>query len=127
MAKLKTSEQIKQQLQAFKEKQLQKKEKEKQRKVKIRQEEYKAIDKKLKLERDEAAEKLIKQLQALNPKKEPVKQTIPTNMIGDFYDEELFLTRDELKEWENKHHHCINWEFWDILTTKVKDEIHNMS
>ncbi len=36
---------------------------------------------------------------------------------------DLFQSIDELKEWEEEHHPCINWDVWNQLVEQTKKEI----
>lgn len=35
-------------------------------------------------------------------------------------DRDLYLTREELMEWENENYKCINWSLWDKLIKETK-------
>lgn len=51
------------------------------------------------------------------------KTTISTTTIGEFYEENLYQTREELQEWERKHYQCINWDNWDRIVNKTKETL----
>lgn len=47
-----------------------------------------------------------------------------TEWIERLFDEsELYLTREELQDWEAKHHQCINWETWDRISQLTKQQL----
>ena len=57
----------------------------------------------------------------------PLKQEIRyitvynTNLVErEPNDRDLYLTRDELMEWENENYKCINWSLWDKLIEETK-------
>ena len=47
--------------------------------------------------------------------------SIPTN--GEFYEENLYQTREELQEWERKHYQCINWDNWERIVQQTKQTL----
>lgn len=114
-------------LEAFKQKKERQKERDREIKKKARLEEYKTIEKRLKEEKKEKVDKLINEHQqwlqtTLKKPQEPIKH-IPIINIGDFDEDNLYLTREELQQWENKHYPCINWKYWEYLLEKVRKEM----
>lgn len=49
--------------------------------------------------------------------------TVSTTTIGDFYEENLYQTREELQEWERKHYQCINWDNWERIVQQTKQTL----
>lgn len=121
---MRTQEQLEEYFNAFKLKKQKQKEKQSQRKKAKRQDEYKAIDKALQQEKKEKANQIVqwhKQwLQTVL--KQPIQPSYETD-VGDFNEEKLYLTREELQQWENEHYTCIDWLYWDYLIEKVRNEI----
>lgn len=37
-------------------------------------------------------------------------------------EEDLYQTREELMNWEDKHYQCIRWDIWDELVNKLRKE-----
>ena len=37
-------------------------------------------------------------------------------------DRDLYQTREDLQRWEEKHWKCINWDKWDELVKKAREE-----
>ena len=116
-------------LEAFKEKKLRQKEREKQRqsqrKKAKRLDEYKAIEKALRQEKKEKANQIVQwhQQWLQSRKKQPIQPSYETASVGDFSEEKLYLTREELKQWEIKHYPCIDWLYWEELVQRVRKEI----
>lgn len=37
-------------------------------------------------------------------------------------EEDLYTTREQLMDWEDKHYQCIRWDVWDGLIKKLRKE-----
>lgn len=37
-------------------------------------------------------------------------------------EEDLYTTREQLMDWEDKHYQCIRWDIWDKMVTKLRKE-----
>jgi hypothetical protein len=114
-------------LQTFKEKKEKAKEAERKKKREATRRKIKEIYKQQKeaiqREKKELTNKLISQ-RKITPQKPPKWLTEPlSNNVGDFNEDTLFLTRDELQQWEAEHWPCINWDKWDELVEKGRKEI----
>lgn len=129
---IRTSEQLK----AMFNQSRQRKEKERQRQRLEKQKQYqqlcKEADRLLKEEQERAKRERMEQLQAL-VKKTP--QKAPKWAVTEFYmsnnryiDKDndglhYYQTREELQQWEKEHWQCINWDVWDKLITKFKNDL----
>lgn len=124
MSNLRTPEQLTEYFNAFKLKKQKQKEKQSQQKKAKRLEEYKAIEKRLKEEKKEIADKLINEHQQWlqSRKKQPIQQFYETD-VGDFNEEKLYTTRESLQQWEQEHYQCIRWENWNKLVQKTKNTL----
>lgn len=110
-------------LDAFKQKKERQKEREKEKKkkqLKEKQSQKKRVDglkKKL----------FVKQLidTHVKPFEKPPKPVkhMPIVNVGDFDEETLFLTREELQQWERENYPCIDWLYWEKLVQRVRNEI----
>lgn len=124
MSNLRTPEQLTEYFNAFKLKKQKQKEKQSQRKKAKRQDEYKAIEKRLKEEKKEKVDKLINEHQQWlqSRKKQPIKQNL-TLPNYDLNEEKLYTTRESLQQWEQEHYQCIQWENWNKLVQKTKNTL----
>ena len=107
--------------------------KERQKRLQQRQETYKQLckraDELIKQAQEEEKRKKMEYLSTLIPKRsqKPLKQEIRyitvynSNLIErEPNDRDLYLTREELMEWENENYKCINWSLWDKLIEETK-------
>ena len=133
MTKIRTSTQLNQlfnETRARREKKLQE---ERQKRLQQRQETYKQLckraDELIKQAQEEEKRKKMEYLSTLMPKRsqKPLKQEIRyitvynSNLIErEPNDRDLYLTREELMEWENENYKCINWSLWDKLIEETK-------
>lgn len=133
MTKIRTSTQLNQlfnETRARREKKLQE---ERQKRLQQRQETYKQLckraDELIKQAQEEEKRKKMEYLSTLAPKRsqKPLKQEIRyitvynSNLIErEPNDRDLYLTREELMEWENENYKCINWSLWDKLIEETK-------
>ena len=129
MGKLRTSEDLQRLFQENKEKRLRQLQKERERKAKQRQEEYKKLtilaDRLLREEKNKKMEQLITlakkcSQKALNEATEPPKVYKSRYIERDTNDRDIYLTREELQEWERDHWKCINWDAWDRIVNKTR-------
>ena len=121
---MRTSEQLEEYFKKFKEKKDKQKQLQREKNKKQLQELYKNVDKALQREKKEKTDKLINSLKQLNPApKETTTKTIIIPTTGEFYDENLYHTREELQEWERKHYPCIQWDNWDRIIEKTKQSL----
>lgn len=113
-------------LEAFKQKKQRQKQREKEQKkkaVKEKQSQQKRVDR---LKKELYVQQLIKMhVKPFQKPPEPPKH-IPIINVGDFDEDNLYLTREELQQWEKKHYPCIDWDYWDKLVEKVRNEIHSI-
>lgn len=113
MGKLKTPEQLQQQFQNLKEKKQKQKEKQSQQKKTKLQQDYKNVNKTLQQEKKEKADKIIKEhqqwLQTTLKQQNKQRNIIIPTTTGDFNEEKLYKTKEELQQWEQQHYQCINW------------------
>lgn len=117
---MRTQQQLEEYFNAFKLKKQKQKEKESQRKKAKRLDEYKAIDKVLQQEKKATANQIIQwhQQWLQTVLKQPIQQFYETD-VGDFNEDNLYLTREELQEWERKHYPCINWDNWERIVQQT--------
>ena len=131
MGKLRTSEDLEQLFKENKEKRERQLQKERDRKAKLRQEEYKRLSKLAdKLLQDEKNKKM-EELQALAKKcsqKASNEATEPSEKYIErtTNDRDIYKTREELQQWERDHWKCINWDKWDELVAKGREELKNI-
>jgi hypothetical protein len=125
-----TSEEIKALLQQTKERKL----REAQERRKQKQEEYKRIskladnllqeDKKRQMDNIKALAKKASQKPLKQPQIEFEMHIYNSNLIErEPNDRDLYTTREELQEWEENNWKCINWELWDKLVQKARQEL----
>ena len=139
MGKLRTSEDLEQLFKKNKEKRERQLQKERERKAKQRQEAYKALckqadkllqeDKRKKMEELQALAKKCSQ-KALNEATEP-SETVRPYKCNKYVeratnDRDIYMTREELQQWERDHWKCINWDKWDELVAKGREELKNI-
>lgn len=139
MGKLRTSEDLEQLFKENREKRERQLQKERERKTKLRQEEYKRLSKLAdKLLQDEKNKKM-EELQALAKKcsqKALNEATEPSETVRPYRcnryveratnDRDIYMTREELQQWERDHWKCINWDKWDELVAKGREELKNI-
>lgn len=138
MTKIRTSTQLKQlfnETRARREKKLQE---ERQKRLQQRQETYKQLckraDELIKQAQEEEKRKKMEYLSTLAPKRsqKPLKQEIRyitvynSNLIErEPNDRDLYLTRDELMEAEDRGEGLINWSAWQRLIEETKQLLNN--
>ena len=110
-------------LTAFKQKkqrQKQRKSEQKKKAVKEKQSQKKRVDK---LKKELFVQQLINtHVKPFQKPPEPLKHITIIN-VGEFYEENLYQTREELQEWERKHYPCINWDNWDRIVQQTKQTL----
>ena len=132
MGKIRTSEDLEKLFKENRERREKKLQEERDKKKKQRQEEYKQLSKLADdlLRRDK--EKKMEELQALakkcsqkasNEATEPLKIYNSKMIEREPNDRDLYQTREDLQRWEEKHWKCINWDKWDALVSKTKEDI----
>lgn len=131
MGKIRTSEDLEKLFKENRERREKKLQVERDKKKKQRQEEYKQLSKLADelLRRDK--EKKMEELQALakkcsqkasNEATEPLKVYKSKMVEREPNDRDLYQTREDLQRWEEKHWKCINWDKWDELVKKAREE-----
>lgn len=139
MGKLRTSEDLEQLFKENKEKRERQLQKERERKAKQRQEAYKALCKQADKLLQEDKRKKMEELQALAKKcsqKALNEATEPSDTVRPYKcnkyveratnDRDIYMTREELQQWERDHWKCINWDKWDELVAKGREELKNI-
>lgn len=138
MTKIRTSTQLNQlfnETRARREKKLQE---ERQKRLQQRQETYKQLckraDELIKQAQEEEKKKKMEYLSTLAPKRSQklLKQEIRyitvynSNLIErEPNDRDLYLTRDELMEWEKENYKCINWDAFDEIVEQTKQMLND--
>ena len=82
--------------------------------------------KQLQAEREKAAQK-AKEEEILEQKRQTLRTPIPiynsNQFERDLGEDDLYLTREELMEAEERGEGSINWDFWDYLTEQTRNMI----
>lgn len=91
-------------------------------------EEYKRwVEERKRINAREAVKKELKKKQKQQLQQQQTiiveKTTTISTTIGDFYEENLYQTREELQEWERQHHPVINWDNWERIVNKTKETL----
>lgn len=126
---LRTQEQIREYLQGEKERRLKQREKQQQQKHKLQQQEYKRKQQHKQHQRKQEKQEQYKQEQQQRQQQiKLIRATLKiyksTNLIDRATPEdEIYSTREEIQQAEERYEGKINWTLWNLLVNKTRNEL----